>query len=418
VLIVSITLGAGGSATRTWLISIGAAVAALALFAVNIDKILTITAKWLGPSLARYISPQARIAIRLDDAVATVALVSVADPANETHALASGETRHGREAQLTVPANVYYKISWDGPNLEAGAVTGVLAKQGASAFRLVRTGEREGIVQVTLRRIDVDGAPFTAAEPSAALLISSRAVGAVSEPATVIGSGALPELDRAVAIVGLFETGTTDCARRVFYTPSFRDRDTKVPSVGCLAISIPGWLADVIAALDNGDAHRLDAILGDDAAAIRTYAKERVLPTEEQLQRATKRLVAAPEFWIAYQSRVLMAYARAADAARQVGLVSERGRLLIFDRLVNYGPNAVVRAVRTYADSYPATAQDRPETEPARIRALGDIFKRDTAIPKSLKRSAARRIDTIVSGQGSIRGISFDLAQLGISDAD
>jgi hypothetical protein len=112
---------------------------------------------------------------------------------------------------------------------------------------------------------------------------------------------------------------------------------------------------------------------------------------------------------------VLAGYARATEVAREIGLVSERGRLLIFDRLVQGGPGPVERGARTYAERYPATAQDRPSTEQARIRALGDIFKTDRTIGDM--RSVERRVDTIVSGRGSIRGISFDLDHLGISDA-
>jgi hypothetical protein len=408
-----------GQAMRSWLISFAAIVAAAAVLASNIDNILTITSKWLGPHLAPYIYPQAHIAIRLDDETATTADVFVSDPADNV--LAHGRTRHGEEAVLTVPANVLYKIGWQGPNILAGAVAGVFAAQGSSAFRLVRNGEDQGVVKVTLRPTDADTTPFAATEPSAKLLISARVASVASEPAAVIGASALPELDRAVAIVGLFETGTTDCARRVFYTPAFgaaRGGDAKAPSVGCLGMSIPGWLADVIAAVDGGDARRLDAVLGDDATAIRAYAKDaHALPPAAQLQRASERLVAAPEFWVAYQSRVLAAYASAAEVARQVGLVSERGRLLVFDHLVQFGPNAVARVARTYTERYPETAQDRPGTERDRIRALGDIFKTQPTIPAFLARAVSRRVDTIVSGQGSIRGISFNLGQLGISDA-
>jgi hypothetical protein len=97
--------------------------------------------------------------------------------------------------------------------------------------------------------------------------------------------------------------------------------------------------------------------------------------------------------------------------ARQIGLVSERGRLLIFDQLILGGPVRVERGLHTYAERFPAGAPDHPANEAARIRALGDIFKSDGI-------RFARRTDTIVSGKGSIRGITFDLNQLGVSDAE
>lgn len=402
---------------RTWLISLGAAVAAVAVLATNTDQILTIGAKWLGPVLAPYVNPQAHIAIRLDDKTAAVVDVFASDPANEAHPLATGRARYGQDVVLSIPANVLYKIGWQGPYIEAGAVAGVLAVKGASTYRLIRAGEAGGVVKVTLRQTDADVKPFVAAEPSAKLLISAHAVGAANESAAAIGASALPELDRAVAIVGLFETGTTDCARRVFYTPAFAAPGAKTLSVGCLAMSIPGWLADVISAMDGGEARRLDAILGDDAASFRAYAKDpHTLPPASQLQRAGERLVAAPEFWVAYQSRALEAYARSAQVARQIGLVSERGRLLIFNQLIATGPNLVVRAAKTYAERYPATTQDRPGTEKARIKAFGDILKAQSMPANSLS-AVSKRVDTIVSGHGSIRGIAFDLDQLGVSDA-
>jgi hypothetical protein len=426
---------------KAWLVSIAAVVAAVALLATNLDKILTVSAKWLGPYLVPYIRPQANMAIRLDDNITAEPDVFVSDPANEAHVLAIGHVRHGEPAVLTVSANTLYKIGWQGTNIAPGAVKDVLALKGASAFRLVPTDEgkdegKGGVFRVTLRPADADVAPLTATEPSAGLLISAGAARVASEPAVVIGAGALPELDRAVAIVGLFETGTTDCTRQVrWFEPPPLGVDPfhpvpKAPSVGCLGMTIPGWLTDVIATIDSGDAHRLDAILGDDAAVVRVNvtedAKYRNAPSSMESfsmeggqfwtgappQRAMERLISTPEFWVAYQGRVLAAYAQAAVLARQIGLVSERGRLLIFDRLIWLGPAGVVRGVQAYVQRYPETAQDRPDSEKARILAIGNIFK--AIYPRRLhgyavERIVTSRIDTIVSGHGLVRGISFDL---------
>ena len=61
-------------------------------------------------------------------------------------------------------------------------------------------------------------------------------------------------------------------------------------------------------------------------------------------------------------------------------------------------------------------AADRPANEAARIRTFGEILKAQA--PRGFTRSVAHRVDTIVSGRGSIRGITFDFNQLGVSDAD
>jgi hypothetical protein len=113
--------------------------------------------------------------------------------------------------------------------------------------------------------------------------------------------------------------------------------------------------------------------------------------------------------------RVLATYAQATDVARQIGLVSERGRLLVFDRLVNAGAGSVARGVKSYAAQYPEGAPGRPDSEAARIRSLGEIFKSQLR-SSAFAANVARRIDTIVSGHGSVRGVTFDLNQLGVSD--
>ena len=128
----------------------------------------------------------------------------VIDPVNESHVLAVGRARHGEDAVVSVPANVLYKIGWQGPDIEAGAVKDVLAVQGAPVFRLVSTGQSEGMVKVMLRPSVVNAAPFTVTQPSANLVLSARAVGLAKEPVAVLDADALPELDRAVAVVGLF----------------------------------------------------------------------------------------------------------------------------------------------------------------------------------------------------------------------
>jgi hypothetical protein len=393
---------------KSWLVGIAGVIAAVAVVASNLDKILSTGATWLGPYIIPYVSPHAVISVALDADLATAVDVFVADPSNETRVIALGQTHRDQKAVLNIPANTRYTIGWQGAGLEAGAAQHILAVKGESLFRLIRMGVADGQIRVSLRQSDPNQPELPTTEPSAKLLISARASQAATNPSIPISTGALPELDRATTIVGLFETGTTDCARRLYFIG-------RVPAVGCVGASIPGWLGEVITSLDAGDARRLDALLGENAASIRNYAQDRyAIPQETQLRQAMERLIAAPEFWIKYQARVLAAYAQATDAAHQVGLVSERGRLLIFDQLVLGGPGMVTRGTRSYAERYPEGASGRPDSEPARIRALGDIFK--SQLPGGVGGSIGRRIDTIISGQGSIRGITFNLDQLGVSD--
>jgi hypothetical protein len=389
---------------KGWLVSMAGVIAAVAVVAGNLDKILSTGATWLGPYIIPYVSPHAVMSVALDPDLAIAVDVFVADPSNEANAIAVSQTHREQKAVLNVPANTRYTIGWQGAGLEAGQAQHILAVKGESLFHLMRTGMADGQIRVSLRQNDPSQPELPTTEPSAKLLISARASQAATNPSISISTGALPELDRATAIVGLFETGTTDCARRLFFIRG-------VPAVGCLAASIPGWLADMITTLDAGDARRLDPLLGENASSVRNYAQDKhSVPQEAQLRQAMESLITAPEFWIKYQTRVLAAYAQATDAARQIGLVSERGRLLIFDQLVLGGPGIIARGVRSYAERYPEGATNRPDSEAARVRALGEMFK--SQLP-----GAGRRIDTIISGQGSIRGVTFDLNQLGVSDA-
>jgi hypothetical protein len=185
--------------------------------------------------------------------------------------------------------------------------------------------------------------------------------------------------------------------------------------VGCLGFSLPGWLGDVISSLDSGDAHRLDAILPADAVLLRNFVqKPNSVKGDAELRGAIDGLLVVPEFWIQYEVRTLAGYSEAIEEARKIGLVSERGRLLVFDRLVNAGPGAVRRIVQQYSDKYPGASPSRPTTEAERIAALGELFKADESAKLP---GVKRRIETVVHGHGTIKGVAFDLDQLDVSDA-
>jgi hypothetical protein len=395
-----------------WLIG---AVAAMAVLASNVDKILSITLKWVAPYIVPYISPVAIIQVTLEDGIPGSADIFIAETGGNPHAIAVDRVQSGRLAKLSVPANIVYTIGWQGSAIEAGATGRVLAVKGESSFHLMKMDTAQGQIKVALRQDDASQATPAATEPSARLLLSAQAVQAAGNAGFSLVAGALPELDRAAAIVGLFETGTTDCARHFMLVRDFRSgANANVPVVGCMGASIPGWLADILTILDEGESHSLDALLGDAASQVRALVRDHQTMPDDALRAVIERLTASPEFWVRYQNRVLAAYIDATVAARKAGLTSERGRLLLFDRLVQMGPGGVQTGLRVYNERFPEGAANRPATESQRIRVLGDIFK--SAAPGVLATAFARRIDTIVSGRGTVRGIAFDLNQLGVSD--
>ncbi|MDR6955297.1 hypothetical protein J2X65_004676 [Ancylobacter sp. 3268] len=399
---------------RNWLVGLGSVIAAVALVVGNADKILSFAKTWVAPSLAPYFTDQAVMTVRIEPGVDLAADVFAADPANANRAVAVAQARKGEDARLTVPARMLYTLGWQGPGLKAGAAEKLLAVEGGSVYMLGRKSEADGLVELTLRRgasSDGGGEPPApaAGEPSAGLLLSARAARAVADPgAAPPASGSLPEFDRALAIVGLFETGTTDCGRRVSVERAVRGFGRSL-SVGCVGASIPGWLGEMIAALDDGTTRRLDTLLGEDAKPLRALANGFNDVGGDDLARAGRQLMALPEFRIAYQQRVLDAYRQAAEFARAFGLASERGRLLVFDRLVQAGPGSVRRALTQFAALDPAP----PTGEPERIAAVGALFAgQRSGAPQP---AVARRIDTIVTGRGTVRGIAFSLDELGVS---
>jgi hypothetical protein len=387
---------------KTTMIAVAAAIASVAAIMTNLNTLLSFGATWIAPRLEPYLFPRATIALEVDPDVSVAPTVFIAEQKSPNVVIDSSAAGPHKRATLTVTAKAIYTIAWQGSGVEAGAAEKIFAGEGESLYRLGRKGDPvDGQVRLVLRQSDSQKSEPQAAEPTAALLLSAKALQATKDPGALVVSAVLPELDRALAIVGLFETGTTDCAHKLAW---MRGR----PSVGCLGMSTPGWLGDVITSLDGGDANRLDQIVGEHATTLRSLAQNpRANVPDADLRQAMERLAASPEFWIQYQVRATAAYAEAADAARRLGLTSERGRLLVFDRLVQVGPGGVKRGISAYSEQFPEGSGARPTTEAGRIAALGDIFK---------GMGSTQRVNTIVTGHGSIRGVGFDLDQLGVSE--
>jgi hypothetical protein len=393
---------------KQWLAWVGGALAAVALVVSQTDAILTFTAKRLGPYLAPYFTTTTTVTVKLDPALDTIVDVIVADPANANRALLVGQARRNADARLNVPVNVRYIVAWQGEGLKAG--TGELWAVDGATYSLALIGKDDEGTRMGLRRTDAPATAPSTSEPSADLLLSGRAARAVDNPAAGVNSNALPELDRAVAVVGLFETGTTDCARRLAIVPGSVSGGRSL-AVGCVGAMAPGWLTPVLKRLD-GNAGAIEHLFGDDATAARTLLGGGGI-NEADVRRVSRRLAETPEFWIAYQDSVLDAYAQATALARTAGFVSERGRLLVFDRMANSGVGSVNRAIARYAELFPDDAPNRPTDEASRLKAFGEIFKAQLR-PSGYANIINARIDTIVSGKGSVRGISFSLDQLGV----
>ena len=224
-----------------------------------------------------------------------------------------------------------------------------------------------------------------------------------------VGSNsAVPEFDRAVAIVGMFETGTTTCARGVY---AFKDFP---PSVGCLGFQ----LSDLLSIMSTKTGERdlgLKGLSSQDSDLLQRLLTFRTpdpsIANDPGYRPLLARLTEQPEVWVAAQARTLGIYEAALRAARELDLRSERGVLLLFDRLVQDGTGAVSRAIPAINE---AVAQMVDASELDRIAATADYFlTKRSGTP--LSPLVARRINTIVSGKGSLRGVDFDLDQIGVT---
>lgn len=385
-----------------------ALLAAVATILGNVDKIAASVGGWLRP----WLQSQAEIEVVLDTKTPksiTVALVDK-DRVIDTQVL-----QGARAGQFLAPAHSRYTLIWQGPATKPERADDILAPPGRTRWRLVAAGGADGQEVLSLRPVGTEDGPTTS-PPSAGILASVVAAQSSRDPsARPPGSGLVPELDRAVFIVGLFESGTTDCHRAVT-VQSFGI------GVGCLGIGIPGWLSDVLLRLRDRKPDALRRAFGDDEPFIisllegsdilrRLRAGLETPERRDSIAAGFSRLVETIEFRQIFHAQIVDAYGDALKSARLLGLESERGTLFVFDRTINQGAGIVAR-LHGMVEADPAgfSALD----EAGRIRRFGDALK--ARVPSVMRSYTARRIDAIQGGRATVRGITYDLNALGISD--
>lgn len=370
----------------------------------NIDKIghfvAEVTDKIFRPSATVIFSLQAgpnlpiTIGRRLD--------VGIASADNPSYMLLKTVTRDS-PATFVVPANKSYTVYWQGSGFLAASYSQLLAPASTIHALLVGKARQDDVLVLQLRLDD----PSRGGE---------KVVETTNAPAELLltqvnPQGALPGFDRAVAIVGMFVTGTTTCGKTVFNFGDFE------PNLGCLGMS----LADVLPAASvemGGDATLgLNELTPHQQELLQKLMTLRFLDKDITSDRDYGPLVArvtqVPEVWVAAQTRALQLYAEALGVARALRLRSERGVLLAFDRIVMEGSARVTRAVpeinRAIADG------GGEPTEAGRIAVAAAYFRDNLKVPGPLRAALERQINTIESGKGSLRGVDFDLDQIGIT---
>lgn len=381
-------------------IAIVAAIAAVAGLLGNLDKIATMAAQMLKP----WLQVEATFEIVLDPKAARPLVLAIAE---RDRVLDTQRIVPGTPASFSVPINARYTVVWQGPGYKPGTVNDILAPPQTSRWNLRITAKDDGQDALSLRAAEESSDRQTAPAPAALLLASTP-------PVAGAGGAMAAEVDRALAVIGLFEVGTTECSRSVAITP--------VGIVfGCIGFGLPGPASVLVKGLDADDPAILERALGDLAPLVRELAsRTRVIARDletlapDTRQRLTERLrllAASPEFRLRHQQLALDWYRRALTVAASFDLASERGVLLVLDRLVQQGPGWANRLRPAYAARVEET---KPADERARIAILAALLKAQS-LPGGHSAMVGRRIDTIATGRSTARGVTYDLEAIGIS---
>lgn len=388
-----------------------ALLAAVAGVIDNGDKIFGFLGKRLGP----WLEPKAVIEIAYRADPSETIAVGLAPPSETDHVSAAARIAGGTQHRFVVIANGVYSVVWQGSETRGTSTEGIVAVPPEVKLELGPVDE--GGNKRALRLVQVaDRAPVKA-EPtvSAALLVSAGATASagIDNPAPPTSS-MLPEFDRAATIIGLFQTGSTDCSRRVFLSKF----DI---SVGCFAASLNARFdgGTIISEVDGSD-QALDRVVGkDDADALRAVStrdfSNRMTDEElDEYQKAIERVTGTLEFWSAYDRTFLRTYARASTAAREMGLESERGVLLVFSEIAFSG-----RIRQPVKDSFARKLADQTAAglaidEGARVSALAEALAENAHRVVRDQKWYKASLDLMRTGKVSWQGIDYDLDQLGI----
>jgi hypothetical protein len=392
---------------KTLWIGCAALLAAIAGVLGNIDKI--------GAAMRPWLLPQSSINVSLDSPSGRLLTVAVeGQGVFEARVVAAGSS-----VSFNVPANARYTIAWQGAGFKAAQATGVIVPRDTLRWRLELSGREQDQDILVLRAENATAPVATAPAPAGILIASTAAIrGPGASPAA--GVAALPEVDRAQSVIGLFEVGTAPCTATVSVT-------MYGVGFGCLGVSLPGPAAVIITRLEAQTPSLLDSVLGDEAATVRDAARRGIgdqswylplagdAPRRQRLRERLQILAATPEFRIELQRLMFDFYNLALSQARSLGLQTERGVLFVFDRVVHQGAGAV-RAVRS--DYETRLAAEGASLEHQRIALLASLFEQrlPRVVPQAINERTRERINIFASGKGTFRGVSFDLDALGISD--
>lgn len=395
---------------KVWVLSIAGGLAFVAVVVTNIDKLATTLAGWLRP----YLTASATIEVVVDPTVTGQLILTIMDgtkPVDMKVIKAAGIVT------FVVPANVNYSLTWQGVAILPAVAPNIPAPAQKVRWKLAFKSKQDDVSVLALRLED-ENQDRPTVEPSATTLAIVAAAQAANDPVgRPPSSNLLPELDRASLVVGLLETGSTNCSGSVFVKQM-------LVSVGCFGFSIPGWLGDLLKmlstelpeefakAFEGESLTYIRAAISGAAAARQTGGPDFLsdAANRDQLRSALLKIAQWPAFRHHYEAKVLEGYGEALRISRQIGLRSERGVLLVFDNIISLGTGGARRLATLYAQSNPDPSLD----ERAKLARYADFLRGQLRDPA--RRAMEPRLRLMISGKARSGGISYDLNELGIRD--
>ena len=379
-----------------WVVALGGGLAVIAGIVLSLNSIRKGSAELVGPIFQK----DAEVAIGLGtpaDRYVTVALNF--DPATRKF-VAVKKLVGGNEMAFELPANAQHRVQWQGLNFKPAAADIIVGEE-PSKWTLKISG-REGELDV-LALVEAVSLKQAAGTPvSATSLVAAASVSPGWDNASAGTLG--PAMNRAYSIIGLLEVGSADCANSLLI-----NRITIV--YGCVGF-YPGNLAQVLARAEAARPGLVDQIMGPRAAALRAAEHNRYpdlsIPTDADFRRRVSELTQTPEFKAEYDRYIHDQYVRSIREANALGLYSERGVLLVLDRLVYMGPLSL-RRLRS-AGAGPTSFS--PPTELARLQQLAQASLESS--PGAMRRFIERRVGMIATGRGKVGDVEYDLDALGI----
>jgi len=317
-----------------------------------------------------------------------------------------------------VVLNTLYNVAWQGPNIVPASSREIIAvSPGVRLVLRASTSQSDASEPIVLELAFADEGKSIELEEavSAEVLIKAERASGLGRPArSGFGTMALPQYVRAATVAGLFEVGTTDCARLIISHEWFI-------SAGCLSATFPTGLLHSILLKISKNAEYLDSELNQENVTFLLKFLENVRfvsDFREHEERAKfvdilSELAKTAEFWAEYEQSAFEYYKKSIYASRIFELNSERGVLALFMFTIRFGFRTKRLKISYDEILKSKNLHNLNLSEEQKIEVLLDAMKnlRPGAV-SNLSKDAEKLLKT---GEITRRGIHYNLNEIGIT---